>query len=394
LSEQVRWDAERLLTDSVIEKHRQRVGMKMRPDNTRNEYADPDNTRVFANAIGDSNPIWRDAEYAAKTRYRKPVAHPAYLNVMSSGEVVQGMPGITSFHMGTRWEFYRPICVGDRFELDCTFADLEEKKGGLAARWLMEYYETLYRNQLGELVARSIGTMARADRQGMKKDSTKKERQRSGIVVPHPWTDEERERLENEMVTSDHIRGSETRYWDDVSVGEELPELAIGPLRIGDILAWLCAESLRVTMSTHIAIRMIRKQPALAMLHPDSNAREWVTMVHWDNKAAQANGLPGAYDIGGMRQSYAMRHMTNWMGDDGFLKLSDCRYRRFVFIGDSLRLGGTVVDRYADKEGVHCVDIRTRCINQREEDVMPGLATVALPARNENMWPIDMVARH
>jgi len=338
MSDNVKWEVDTILTDEVIGKHRQRLGMKMRLDNIRNEYVDPDNAQVFANAIGDSNPLWRDPEYAIRTRYRAPVAHPAYLNVMSSGEVVQGMPGITSFHMGTRWEFYKPVYIGDKFQLECTFTGLEEKKGGLAARWFIEHYETLYRNQLGELAAKSVGTMARVDRHGIKKGGEKKKVNRSSITVPHPWTNEERDILENEMLASEYIRGAEPRYWEDVNVGDKLPTMLIGPLRISDVLAWLCAESLRMTMSTQVAMRMINKQPALAMLHPESNAREWVTMVHWDNKAAQANGLPGAYDIGGMRQAYMMRYLTNWIGDDGFLKLSDCQYRHFVFIGDAIRL--------------------------------------------------------
>ena len=60
---------------------------------------------------------------------------------------------------------------------------------------------------------------------------------------------------------------------------------------IADVLAWLAAESLRLTMSTQVAMRVIDQHPGLAMLHPESNAREWVTMVHWDNMAARSNRL-------------------------------------------------------------------------------------------------------
>jgi len=44
--------------------------------------------------------------------------------------------------------------------------------------------------------------------------------------------------------------------------------------------------------------------------------------VHWDEAFALEVGAPGAYDYGPERCSWLTHHLTNWIGDDGFLRQS------------------------------------------------------------------------
>jgi hypothetical protein len=50
-----------------------------------------------------------------------------------------------------------------------------------------------------------------------------------------------------------------------------------------------------------------------------------------------------------------------------------------------------VTKKYVDEEGEHCVDIETHGMNQRDEDAMPGSATIALPSNSdpEEKWPVS-----
>ena len=48
---------------------------------------------------------------------------------------------------------------------------------------------------------------------------------------------------------------------------------------------------------------------------------------------------------------------------------------------DVVRLGGRVVAKEIDDAGDHVVHLTTWATNQREKDVMPGTATIALPAK-------------
>jgi acyl dehydratase len=53
-----------------------------------------------------------------------------------------------------------------------------------------------------------------------------------------------------------------------------------------------------------------------------------------------------------------------------------------VFLSDVIELSGTVTGKHIDDDGEHVIEIETRAMNQRGEDVMPGRAEVALPSRD------------
>jgi hypothetical protein len=80
--------------------------------------------------------------------------------------------------------------------------------------------------------------------------------------------------------------------------------------------------------------------------------------------------------------------LTNWIGDDGWLKKCYCEYRHFVYLSDVVSLYGKVVNKYVDENSEYCVDIETGGLNQRGENVMPGKSTVILPSREANTWPV------
>jgi acyl dehydratase len=388
MSDQAKWTKESVFTEEIIKKQRDRVGRKMRPDNVRSPYVDIYGIIAFAHAIGDDNPLWTDPEYGPKTRYGRQVAPTPFLCVMSTGEIMQGMPGIQAYHSSTRWESYKPLYAGDKIHLDCTFIDFQEKKSDFAPRWFIEVYETLYYNQLDELVAKNISGMVRVDRAG-----TKKKGKFTKLVVPHPWANEERRKIELESLETDIRRGQEPRFWEDVTVGQELPTMVKGPIRMCDLIAWVSATSMFFTNSTQCTQRLLERHPGLGMLHPDSNAVELIPIVHWDKKAAVTTGLPGAYDLGAQRSAWWHHSLTNWAGDDGWVKVNDCQYRGFVYMGDALWFKAKVVNKYVDQDGDHCVDIESHTINQRSQDVMPGMSTIALPSREKGTWPMEKVAR-
>lgn len=58
-------------------------------------------------------------------------------------------------------------------------------------------------------------------------------------------------------------------------------------------------------------------------------------------------------------------------------------------LSDVLWIKGKIQDKYLDENGEHCVDIETSAINQHDEEVMPGDATVVLPSRERKIWPLD-----
>jgi hypothetical protein len=139
-----------------------------------------------------------------------------------------------------------------------------------------------------------------------------------------------------------------------------------------------------------VQLRQYRKHPAWAYRDPNTHALEPIYSVHYNKEAAQAQGaLPMPYDVGFQRHCWQIHMLTNWMGDDGWLKRSYAEYRKFVYHSDVVWVKGRITKKYIDDEGECCVDIETSAINQRGENVMPGRSTVALPSREKQTFPLD-----
>lgn len=69
--------AEGIITPELIEEMKSKIGLKLRVSNAVfNEYATRDNIRKFVDGVGDFNPLFRDEDYAASSRYGCMVAPP------------------------------------------------------------------------------------------------------------------------------------------------------------------------------------------------------------------------------------------------------------------------------------------------------------------------------
>jgi hypothetical protein len=129
-----------------------------------------------------------------------------------------------------------------------------------------------------------------------------------------------------------------------------------------------------------LAYDLIKKHPGLGIPNargiPDVPER-----VHWENDLAVDVGTPGAYDYGPERCSWLIHHLTNWMGDDGFVVRHETRIRHHNVVGDVVRIGGTVVAKGEDHEGRPTVTIEQQAHNQHGYLSATGRGVVRLPSR-------------
>jgi hypothetical protein len=102
--------------------------------------------------------------------------------------------------------------------------------------------------------------------------------------------------------------------------------------------------------------------------------------VHWEEDFALEVGAPGAYDYGPERTSWLTHHLTNWMGDDGFLRKAHCKIRRHNPEGDMLFIKGHVKRKYIEG-GRHLVEIEQEARNQDNELSVLGSGVIELPTR-------------
>ena len=73
-------------------------------------------------------------------------------------------------------------------------------------------------------------------------------------------------------------------------------------------------------------------------------------------------------------------HITNWIGDDGFLVSSSSKIRRHNPEGDTLLINGEVTNKY-EKGGKGFVEVTHEARNQDGELSVLGTAIARLPQK-------------
>ena len=380
--------AEATLTDAWITEWEDRIGLDLRVGNVFNKNASFEAIRNFANGVGDANPLYRDEEYASKSTYGALIASPSWVASVFPHWVLQGLPGIHADHSASDWEFLRPMYVNDRITPKCRFVGFDVKSSKFAGKTVFEYQKFEYWNQRDELVSQGYNLLVRYERQTAKQQSAEGKGKYDHIQMPHPWTAEEQEKVDQDCL-AEEIRGSKTRYWEDVEEGDELTPVVKGVFGLTDMIAY-CVGAAPVQLAAHgVQLRNYKKHPAWGFRDPGLGSWEPVYGVHYLVSAAKGVGAIYAYDVGVQRHCWVVNLLTNWMGDEGWLKSCSAQYRQFVYLSDAVWFRGKVTKKYVDENGEHCVDIETHGINQRSDDTIPGTATVILPSREHKTSPVD-----
>jgi len=367
-------------TDEMLANMRALIGTELRTEAClNNEEATRLAVLRFCEGIGDDNPLWTDAKYAASGPYGALVAPPSFI-FACLGSVQVGWPGLGGFHCETKMTFGEPIRVGDKITAKVTFDGFDGPiaDSNFGGRRIKDYLRQEYRNQNGDLAATFICSRMRFERGEMQKRAAAR-----AIEVPHPWKEDEIAAIE-EQILAETPRGATPRYWEDVQVGDEIDVITKGPLGLTDFIAFIAAGAAPIPrVSAHsVALRRYHKHPKWAFRDPKTHALEPVYSVHYNDYAAQLQGAQIAYDVGIQRTCWQIHSLTNWMGDMGRLKGLTGQYRAHVYLGDVVQLGGCVEAKEIDTDGNHIVRLTTWARNQREQNVMPGTATIALPTRS------------
>ena len=114
--------------------------------------------RLFAKAIGLTDPIFVDTDAARAAGYRDVVAPPTFLfglNLEAHGEAIPALGALggelsRALHGKQDFTYHAPVCAGDRIGFHDTIVDVYEKAGGR-----LEFFETRSRavNQSEQHVA-------------------------------------------------------------------------------------------------------------------------------------------------------------------------------------------------------------------------------------------------
>jgi acyl dehydratase len=368
------------ITDQALDALRARKDQRI--ENTAEPWcheATRDNIRHYAHGIGDDNPLWCDPGYAAKTRFGDIVALPSFLFTTSriiSG-YVGGIPGVHAMWAGADWTWHKPVLRNQAISTEAWLKDLIEHDTKFAGRAIQQIYHVNFFNPAGDLVAEADSWCFRTDRDQAREHGTKYSEVRAR--PPRVYTEKDLERV-YELYAAEEIRGATPRYWEDVTVGDKLPTMAKGPMTVTGFIAYAQGWGGLYIRANKLAWRQAQHHPGLGIKNrfgiPDCPER-----VHWEPEFALMVGAPGAYDYGPERCSWLTHHLTNWMGDDGFLRRATCKIRRHNPEGDLLFIDGTVVRRF-EEDGRHLIEIEQAAHNQDGELSVLGSGFVELPSRS------------
>ncbi|WP_269584489.1 FAS1-like dehydratase domain-containing protein [Roseibium sp. Sym1] len=368
------------ITPEGLEDLRSRIGVKI--ENTVEPWcyeATRDNIRHYAHGIGDDNPLWCDPDYAKTTRYGDVIALPSFLFATSriiSG-YVGGLSGVHAMWSGADWTWHKPISRNTTIRTEAYLKDLIEHDTRFAGRAVQQIYHVdFFDADTDELLASADSWCFRTDRDHAREKGTKYTEVRSREA--RGYTKDELESF-FKFYEQEEIRGAVPRYWEDVVEGEDLPTMVKGPMTVTGFIAYAQGWGGLYIRANKLAWRQHVNHPGLGIENkrgiPDCPER-----VHWEEDFALEVGAPGAYDYGPERCSWLTHQVTNWMGDDGFLRQSKCQVRRHNPEGDIVLIKGTVLRKFVE-DGRHLVEIQQRAVNQDDELSAIGSAIVELPTR-------------
>ena len=104
-----------------------------------------DHVESFAEISGDRNPLHFDANFAAATRFGRPVAQGGLTTGLLHALVAMDMPGPGTVFLSQNWKFTAPVYIGDTINAEAEVLEVHATKPVCRLHMLV-------RRQDGELV--------------------------------------------------------------------------------------------------------------------------------------------------------------------------------------------------------------------------------------------------
>jgi acyl dehydratase len=344
----------------------------------------------FAMGVGDDNPLWWDPHYASAASGGRPFAPPTFLYSCEGGPVLPGLheqvdrgvdtwlPGAVGLWAGDRWMFHGRAYIGEAVEANQELWEVREMTGKFGGRSIYQTTRTSFTGGDGRALAEQYRTLYRTE-----PDAASSGGRYSDLERP-VYTATDRERLRAQYLReAAQRRGGDTRYVEDVKVGDALPVLLKGPLSVTTLVGWLLGWGSAYCLPDRIGEVFMSHRPASEIVHPVFGYADTVEGPHWDNDLAQTRGLPRGYDFGGQRISWFAHLLSDWYGDDGELAELDIRLRRPNLLGDTQQLTG-VVTGTSVQDGLGRVTCELTSHNQRDDVTALGTAVVLLKTRGSS----------
>jgi len=343
-----------LITDEV----RALIGQDSTPERNRFPISE-EMAYDVADAIQDPNPFYVDREQAQKSRFGgllcpplatwKDIAPPiGYFGAGQESHFQVPLP-FNSYGLngGSDWQFLRPAYVGDWITRRFRILDIYEKEGRSGPLVFVVRQET-QTNQLDQVVNQarrvSIHRTLPAGEQPRQVANVSDRLETVPVAPPDPGV---------VLPRPDSGSGPQL-YFEDVSVGMEIPPVVKGPITTTHLVRWAAANG--------------------------NYAR-----IHWDLPFAQLRqGLSNIVVNGSLKNQYLGQLLTTFAGDEGWFKRFYVEHRGMDYPGDVLTAFGSVTGK-SERDGFGYVNCDIALRNNRGEQTASGRATVVLPHRGQSL---------
>lgn len=108
---------------------------------------------AFARVTGDNNPLHLDADFAAKTPFKRPIIHGMLGASIFTKVLGTEFPGYGSIYMSQTTEFLRPMFVDTDYEATFTVQTINPEKH------VAEILGEIRDQQTGKVTTRGIATL-------------------------------------------------------------------------------------------------------------------------------------------------------------------------------------------------------------------------------------------
>jgi hypothetical protein len=326
-----------------------------------------------------ANPLWRDNDYAAGTRWGGIIAPPIFQDsiggITPCDPVVPPSVGYRSFEYPSVevWEFFNPIRVNDSFKVFSRSPRLEDVTSldgnGLRKYKLLAMDGDII-NQRDELNCRfklylELTILPEPP-----------EKQKLKPSPEYVYTKEELEYIER-VSGEEKIRGGEIRYWEEVKEGEEIGTVIMGPITMWDLIVFFAG---RQPAPLIPMMEMRKRAPQALALDEETGVTHHDIEWHFSDSQAQKKGEPRSFCLAGITRQIMVRSVTNWMGDDGFIRNFEFTHNTRTYVGDTVIGRGKVVDKRIE-DGKYLVDLSLWLENFRGNISDASFATVELCSR-------------
>ena len=375
----------------------QYLGKSIESSTIREPVANND-IRRWVHAMHYPNLLHYDPDFAAGSRWGQLMTPQSFLIAIDDGHGVApaSVGSIPDSHLlfgGDEWWFYEPrIAGGDFISNERIPFDYVVKETKFAGPTCFQRGDNFYRNQRRELLAKQRSTAirysAKAGGDSVNMGDTED---------PH-WGDDELEALEERKfswIGMLHELGHQKRWWDDVNVGDQLPQRVFGPHSVSSFTTewraylmntWgtmnlrkvdLLALGYTAEMAGH------ENDPDMQKINPEltDGAYFGPSRGHLFPRWARKIGMPRAYGYGASMGSWVTDYLAGWVGEHGMVVHSVAIYRGPALTGDVTIQTAEVVDKTVDDVGRHLVQVKHRMANQKDTILCTGTAEVELPKR-------------